>query len=499
MVSLFVEQQDNGLSFYINGDLQFNTHDEKIYHEYLVIPSLILAVNRFPDTPLKVLICGGGDGLAVREVLKFSSVELIDLVDYNPDVIKLGKTTFKDYNQNSLFHEKVSIYIQDAFTYLDTIPQEYYHVILCDFTYPTTLEESKIYSLDWFNKVKSVLNYKGIIATNAVSPTHRTTAFWCLYQTLLHSELNAKPLHVAIPSFLEHGYGEWGFFLGSPLAIQSEELFDLNITNYSSFLDSPQILNAFIFDTNLTNLRHNITIDSLQYPQLFYYLLNPLDFPPELLGETLNFLSFKEKSNGQLGRKNNLTVESISQLWVEQISHKLTNNSQGIPQLNLQQLLPIQHRYHNQKMQKEWINYYQKILGEINWNKLLNAVLKKAKNLPNQITLEVEKLIKSLEEKTGITHISAFTLQFLIGLSVTLLLANIIHPDSVFAKGYYYGGDTGGYNGSPRRYNRSPSYNTPSRPLNSTEEFGLQLVGIGVLLLIVLGLTYVMENKKKYD
>jgi spermidine synthase len=64
--SLFIEEHNNGLAFYINGDLQFDTADEAIYHEYLVIPSIALAVKRFTHTALQVLICGGGDGLAAR-------------------------------------------------------------------------------------------------------------------------------------------------------------------------------------------------------------------------------------------------------------------------------------------------------------------------------------------------------------------------------------------------------------------------------------------------
>jgi spermidine synthase len=68
--SLFIEQHDHSIAFYINGDLQFDTADEAIYHEYLVIPAIALAIRRFPQTDLRILICGGGDGLALRDVSK---------------------------------------------------------------------------------------------------------------------------------------------------------------------------------------------------------------------------------------------------------------------------------------------------------------------------------------------------------------------------------------------------------------------------------------------
>jgi spermidine synthase len=125
------------LAFYINGDLQFDTADEALYHEYLVIPAISLAVGRFPQTNLRVLICGGGDGLAAREVLRFGQVNSIDLVDYDPEVLELAQTVFKPFNQGSLESDRLTVHIQEAFEFILKIPDNSYHVIICDFTYPT--------------------------------------------------------------------------------------------------------------------------------------------------------------------------------------------------------------------------------------------------------------------------------------------------------------------------------------------------------------------------
>jgi len=92
--SLFIEHRTNGLAFYINGDLQFDTGDEAVYHEYLVVPAVALAVQRFPQTNLRVLICGGGDGLAARDVLRFAEVCAIDLVDFSSEVIEIANRYF---------------------------------------------------------------------------------------------------------------------------------------------------------------------------------------------------------------------------------------------------------------------------------------------------------------------------------------------------------------------------------------------------------------------
>ena len=211
--SLFIERHAKGLAFYINGDLQFDTADEAWYHEYLVVPAVALAVQRFPKDKLRVLICGGGDGLAAREVWRFSQVEYLDLVDYNPEVIELGKTVFKEFNQGSLSHSNLTIYEQEAGEFVASSVSQKYHVIICDFTYPTCIQDTKIYSKEWFEQLQQILHPGGIISTNGVSPENRTAAFWCLYQTLLAANLVAKPLHLFIPSFAEHGYGNWGFFL----------------------------------------------------------------------------------------------------------------------------------------------------------------------------------------------------------------------------------------------------------------------------------------------
>lgn len=91
LTSLFIEQHDHGIAFYLNGDLQFDTADEALYHEYLVIPAIALAAVRFPQIDLRVLICGGGDGLAARDVLRFTQVSQIVFSRLQPRSIRTGE------------------------------------------------------------------------------------------------------------------------------------------------------------------------------------------------------------------------------------------------------------------------------------------------------------------------------------------------------------------------------------------------------------------------
>lgn len=253
MPSLFIEQHDNGIAFYINGDLQFDTADEALYHEYLVIPAITLAVQRFPQANLHVLICGGGDGLAARDVLRFSEVSKIDLVDYSSEVLELGKTVFKPYNAGSLESNRVTVYNQEAFEFVSMIQDNFYHVVICDFTYPTCSEETTIYSREWFEQIKRILIISGVICTNGVSPENNTIGFWCLDQTVFAAGLIVKPLQIDITSFRQHSYGNWGFLLASEQSIIKSELETILLPSNLQAITCEQLLQSFVFKSAIAH------------------------------------------------------------------------------------------------------------------------------------------------------------------------------------------------------------------------------------------------------
>ncbi|MBD1897093.1 spermine synthase [Coleofasciculus sp. FACHB-129] len=449
--SLFIEQHNNGLAFYINGDLQFDTADEAIYHEYLVIPSVALAVKRFPHTELQVLICGGGDGLAARDVLRFPEVSHVDLVDYNPEVLELGKNVFKEFNDGSLESEHLTIYTQEAFDFLSAIKEKSYHVIICDFTYPSCTEDTAIYSQEWFKTISRVLYPGGIISTNGVSPENRTTGFWCLYQTLLAAGLMAKPLQLAIPSFQRHDYGNWGFFLASPVTIQRAELEGITLPENLQAIALKNLLKVFEFENAIAHSRHSVNIHTLDCPQLFYYLLNPHIQSPQIIEaideKTINFLDIEEAGTGVIGLRDLLQLESTAQRWLEEVQDN---------EIDTSKLLPVQHPYHNPKMTAEWLAHLQKLLSEIDLSRLLGSILERAQELPPQIAAELKQLSDKIRTGQQILTLSPRAAEFIMMLSVTLLMANLASPDAVFAKGYYSGSShspgSSGYSGGNTYY-----------------------------------------------
>ncbi|NUN65665.1 spermine synthase [Pseudanabaena biceps] len=476
--SLFIEHCPNGLAFYINGELQFHTEDEQIYHEYLVVPAIALAVKRFLDLSvaqgnsanegLRVLICGGGDGLAARDVLRFPEVSSIDLVDFNPEVVELGKTVFAPFNHNSLSDHKVNIHIEDAFLFLSDRIQniakssDLYHVVICDFTYPTSPEETRVHSQEWFQLVRQVLHPQGVIAENAVSPDLNTLGFWCMYQTIWSAGAIAKPMQVHIPSFHQHGYGNWGFLLAAnDQAITKAELTNIHLPDGLRSLNLDSLLSAFSFADAIADQRFAVNIHSLKAPQLLYYLLNPDLNIIESVDRNIDFLDLDDAQEiNRLSQSwmrslaiDPLRLESVAKLWLEQMqkSHP-----------DFQKLLPVQNPYHTPRMTTSWLGSVPQLLDQINLPRLLDRIITRGKDLPPQVIADLKQLLTKLksgnqaepiEERNDIALIGSESFQpsnptkLLIALTVTMLVANLIAPDSVFAKGSTSFASSGGDDG----------------------------------------------------
>ncbi len=211
---IVITQERGTISLFLDGALQFNSHDEYRYHESLVHPPMLL--NRRRES---VLILGGGDGLAVREVLGYEEVKSVTVVDLDPAVTHLFSTNpmLTELNADALNDPKVTVINADAGKYLDETPTTY-DVIIIDLPDPRDTQLSRLYSREFYAKLLQHLNFDGVLATQATSPLFARDAFWSIERTLASTRRSAQaperletlPLHTYVPTF-----GEWGFIVAA--------------------------------------------------------------------------------------------------------------------------------------------------------------------------------------------------------------------------------------------------------------------------------------------
>jgi len=211
---IVITQWKNHYWLYLNARQQFSTLDEEMYHEPLVHPILKLA-----QKPKNILVLGGGDGCAARDILKHKGVDKITLVDLDPAMTELAKThpILLSVNDSSFYHPKVTVFNQDAFTFMaDT--EEYYDAIIIDLPDPRTVELNKLYTTEMYQLCYKHLRPKGLIITQAGSPYYATKAFECINLTMKDAGFQTVKMHNQVITL-----GEWGWIMGAK-HLNSQEL-----------------------------------------------------------------------------------------------------------------------------------------------------------------------------------------------------------------------------------------------------------------------------------
>ena len=189
---------------FLSSHLQFSSRDEYRYHEALVHPGLA----SLPGAR-RVLVLGGGDGLALREILKYPDVESITLVDLDPEMTRLFSTHpyLVTLNQHSLTNPRVHVVNADAFVWLDR-SSDSYDFIVVDFPDPTNYSLGKLYTTAFYRLMAKHLSVQGLAVVQSTSPLFARQSYWCIVETLKQAGLRTYPYHLYVPSF-----GEWGFVL----------------------------------------------------------------------------------------------------------------------------------------------------------------------------------------------------------------------------------------------------------------------------------------------
>lgn len=238
---IVVTRGASGFHLFLNGNLQFSSADEYRYHEALVHPALS-SVN----SPSRVLVLGGGDGLAMREILKYPSVRHVTLVDLDPKMTSLSKAfpTLSALNQHSFSDPRVHVVNEDAMMWLGENRQRFDAVIV-DFPDPNNFALGKLYTTRFYRLLRDHLEPEAAVAVQCTSPLFARRSYWCIIRTMEAAGFVVRPYQTTVPSF-----GVWGFALARlhPFALPARVALPVR------YLDAATLASMFIIPPDMAPL-----------------------------------------------------------------------------------------------------------------------------------------------------------------------------------------------------------------------------------------------------
>lgn len=254
---ILITKNPHEMKLFLNGNLQFSSRDEYRYHEPLVHPGLASLPN-----PKNILILGGGDGLAAREVLKYPSVEKITLVDLDEKMTQIFRQNnlLEPLNHDSLNNPKLTVINADAFEWIRKDTSKYDFVIV-DFPDPTNFSLGKLYTQKFYSELKSRVADDGLIVVQSTSPFVARKAFWCIETTIRSAGFKTYPYHVYVPSF-----GEWGYVIATlGKAYQPPKIFPADL----KFINAEVTADMFMFPPDMAAV--HVDINKLNNQALVRY------------------------------------------------------------------------------------------------------------------------------------------------------------------------------------------------------------------------------------
>ncbi len=302
---IVLTKRDARLNMYLNGNLQFSSLDEHLYHDYLVHVPMSVARSRS-----RVLILGGGDGLALREVLRYPDVKEVVLVDIDPEVIRVSAThpdlvringgAFSDARvaysppgglatgeltsvrmrsqRRTAYHSdathetgRVHLFLIDADLFLKTASGRF-DVVIVDFPDPSLLELAKLFSLDFYRSLARTLQDDAVVSIQSTSPFFATEAFLCIGLTLGAAGFQRLPYHGTVPTFA----GDWGWHLAWKSRVTEGEML-ARIRAVDRFAVEPRFLTpevqkaAFVFGRDQLQTTQTVRVNTKMRPVLVDY------------------------------------------------------------------------------------------------------------------------------------------------------------------------------------------------------------------------------------
>lgn len=238
---ILITKNAAGFQLFLNGNLQFSSADEYRYHEALVHPPMASV-----EMPRRVMILGGGDGLALREVLKYKSVQHVTLVDLDPKMTTLSDAfePLGELNGHAFKDPRVRVVNADAMIWLEQGTDRYDAAII-DFPDPSSFALGKLYTTRFYRLLRTRLSPDAAISVQSGSPLYARRSFWCIVRTMEAAGMHVRPYQTTVPSF-----GVWGFALARLQPFDSPR----HVTAPVRFLNDATLASMFIFSQDMTPL-----------------------------------------------------------------------------------------------------------------------------------------------------------------------------------------------------------------------------------------------------
>ena len=235
---ILVTRNQAGFQLFLNGNLQFSSADEYRYHEALVHPAMAFGAGRH------VLILGGGDGLALREVLKYPGVERVTLVDLDPKMTALS-AAFKplgELNGHAFSDPRVRVVNQDAMIWIEHV-RDTFDAAIVDFPDPSSFAVGKLFTTRFYRLLRARLAPDAAVTVQCTSPLYARRAYWCIVRTMEAAGLHVRGYQTAVPSF-----GVWGFALARLQPFEPPR----HVRIATRYLDDATLASMFVFPRDMS-------------------------------------------------------------------------------------------------------------------------------------------------------------------------------------------------------------------------------------------------------
>lgn len=194
-----------GAALVLNGEVVMTQADSPAYHEMLVHVPL----HEAGATPKDVLVLGGGDGGAAREILRYPTASSVVVIEHDPQIVEAGKVAFPELTA-ALAHESVTVLYEDANLFLNNAPAQSFDAVIVDLSLSATEDHSS-----FWKGIQRVLTPKGTVVAQSDSPQVRPQVLMGIMQALQTHwpKWQVRPYLTYLPSYPT---GMWSFIMATP-------------------------------------------------------------------------------------------------------------------------------------------------------------------------------------------------------------------------------------------------------------------------------------------